>query len=251
VHLRVPTAGDDADVQAQAMALDILHEDSAILVLNKPAGLVMHPGAGNHSGTLQNGLLHHDPELGALPRAGIVHRLDKDTSGVLVVAKTFAAHKQLVADRAAGPVRRDYEAVACRVMTAGGRVDAPSGRHPVNRKRLAVRNDGRNAVTHYRLIRRYRAHTHIRCRLQTGRTHQIRLHLAHIRHALLGDSTYGQRLAVPKGASAIFADALRGFRRQALHARELGLNHPVTGQYNHWRAPLPPDFESLLQALAA
>src|SRR5699024_10890838 len=225
-------------------------EDEHILVLNKPAGLVMHPGAGNSHGTLQNGLLHHDATLAPLPRAGIVHRLDKDTSGILVVAKTFAAHKQLVAELRARTVKREYEAVACGVMTAGGRVDAAIGRHPVDRKRMAVRDSGRHAVTHYRVIQRYRAHTHISCRLETGRTHQIRVHLAHVRYPLLGDPVYGRRLALPRGSSDAFAAALRGFKRQALHARRLGLTHPASGEAMQWTAPLPDDFQALLQALA-
>lgn len=210
----------------------------------------MHPGAGNPDGTLQNGLLHHHPELAALPRAGIVHRLDKDTSGILVVAKTFAAHKQLVADLQARAVKREYEAVACGVITAGGHVDAAIGRHAVDRKRMTVRGDGRHAVTHYRVLQRFRAHTHVKCRLETGRTHQIRVHLAHVRHPLVGDPTYGRRLAIPKGAEPGLADTLRRFRRQALHARKLGLTHPGSGEVMHWQAPRPADFEALLQALA-
>ena len=251
VRLTVPSEPDDARVVAEPITLNIIHEDDAIIVLDKPAGLVMHPGAGNPDGTLQNALIHHDESLAALPRAGIVHRLDKDTSGILVVAKTFAAHAKLVADLAERTVKREYEAVAVGVMTAGGHVDAPIDRHPVDRKRMAVRDSGREAITHYRVIDRYRAHTHVRCRLETGRTHQIRVHLAHIRFPLLGDATYGRRLAVPRDSSEKFGDALRGFRRQALHARRLGLNHPVTGEYMSWSAPRPDDFEQLLAALAA
>src|SRR5699024_186760 len=183
--------------------------------------------------------------------AGSVHRLDKDTSGILVVAKTFAAHKQLVADLQARTVKREYEAVACGVMTAGGRVEAAIGRHPVDRKRMAVRESGRHAVTHYRVIDRYRAHTHISCRLETGRTHQIRVHMAHVHYPLFGDTTYGRRLAVPRGADAAFAATLRAFKRQALHARHLGLSHPASGAAMQWNVPLPDDFQSLLQALAA
>lgn len=249
VQLSAPVRSDNAPVEPQAMPLHIIHEDAAIVILDKPAGLVMHPGAGNPSGTLQNALLHHDPALAALPRAGIVHRLDKDTSGIIVVAKTFAAHKQLVANLQARAVTREYEAVVCGVMTAGGRVEAPLGRHRVDRKRMAVRDDGRRAVTHYRVIRRYRAHTHVRCRLETGRTHQIRVHMAHIHHPLLGDPVYGRRLAIPKGADPALARTLRDFKRQALHARTLGLNHPVSGRQTRWQAPRPADFDKLLQAL--
>ncbi|MES1948768.1 ribosomal large subunit pseudouridine synthase D [Salinisphaera sp. C84B14] len=251
VRLTVPSEPDDARVVAEPIGLNIIYEDEAIIVLDKPAGLVMHPGAGNPDGTLQNALIHHDESMAALPRAGIVHRLDKDTSGILVVARTFAAHAKLVADLAERTVKREYEAVAVGVMTAGGHVDAPIDRHPVDRKRMAVRDSGREAITHYRVIDRYRAHTHVRCRLETGRTHQIRVHLAHIRFPLLGDATYGRRLAVPRDSSDAFATALRGFRRQALHARRLGLTHPVTGEYMSWSAPRPDDFEQLLAALAA
>lgn len=249
VRLSVPAAAADERVEAQAMPLRIIYEDDAILVVDKPVGRVMHPGAGNQHGTLQNGLLHYAPALAALPRSGIVHRLDKDTSGILVVAKSFAAHKQLVADLQARTVEREYEAVVRGVMTAGGRVEAPIGRHPVDRKRMTVRNDGRPAVTHYRVIQRYRAHTHVRCQLETGRTHQIRVHMAHIRYPLVGDPVYGRRLAIPKAADEALAAALRGFKHQALHARRLGLTHPQTGQYMSWQAPRPADFEALLGAL--
>lgn len=251
VCLIVPVTPHDETVAPEPIALDIVHEDEAILVLNKPAGLVMHPGAGNPDGTLANALVEHNPALAALPRAGIVHRLDKDTSGILVVAKTFAAHHRLVADLAERTVKREYEAVAVGVMTAGGHVDAPIDRHPVDRKRMAVRDTGREAITHYRVITRYRAHTHIRCQLETGRTHQIRVHLAHLRYPLLGDPVYGRRLSLPKDSSDAFADALRGFRRQALHAATLGLTHPESGEDMQWSAPRPADFEALLAALAA
>lgn len=250
VLLSVPEHPDDDRVEPEHIPLNIVHEDEAILVLDKPAGLVMHPGAGNRRGTLQNGLLHHEPALAALPRSGIVHRLDKDTSGILVVAKTFAAHKQLVADLQSRTVKREYEAIVCGVMTAGGRIEAPIGRHPVDRKRMAVRDDGRHAATHYRVVQRYRGHTHIRCRLETGRTHQIRVHMAHIRYPLIGDPVYGQRLALPKGADEALANTLRSFKRQALHACKLGLNHPVTGEYMTWQAPYAPDFSNLLAVLA-
>lgn len=250
VCLSVPDAPHDTDVVAEDIELDILYEDDSILVLNKPAGLVMHPGAGNPNGTLQNALLAHDAALSALPRAGIVHRLDKDTSGVLVVARSFAAHNQLVADLAERTVKREYEAITVGVLTAGGHIEAPIDRHPVDRKKMAVRDGGRHAVTHYRVITRYRAHTHVRCRLETGRTHQIRVHLAHARYPLLGDPVYGRRLSVPKDSSDAFAGTLRGFKRQALHAATLGLRHPVTGEDMQWHAPRPRDLETLLNALA-
>jgi len=251
VRLSVPHEPDDARVQAEPIRLSIIYEDESILVVDKPAGLVMHPGAGNPDGTLQNALVHYDASMAALPRAGIVHRLDKDTSGILVVARTFAAHKQLVDDLAARTVKREYEAVAVGVMTAGGHINAPIDRHPVDRKRMAVRELGREAITHYRMIKRYRAHTHVRCALETGRTHQIRVHMAHIRYPLLGDATYGRRLALPKDSDDAFVGALRAFKRQALHARTLGLTHPATGEAMKWQARRPADFTALLAALAA
>lgn len=247
-----PVAGQ---VSAEPIALEVLHQDADLLVVNKPAGLVVHPGAGNPDGTLQNALLHHDPALAAVPRAGIVHRLDKGTSGLLVVARTLAAHKQLVAALAKRSITREYEAIVCGVLTAGGQVDAPIGRHPVDRKRMAVRPEpgrgARPALTHYRVLQRFAAHSHIRAQLASGRTHQIRVHMQHIRHPLVGDPVYGGRLAIPAGASADLDRALRGFRRQALHAKRLGLVHPITGAPHSWSAPPPADFEALLAALAS
>ena len=240
---------DETRAEAQPIRLGILHEDEEILVLDKPPGLVVHPGAGNPAGTLVNALLHHRPELRALPRAGIVHRLDKDTSGVMVVACTPGAHAALVRQLEERSVKREYETVCLGVMTGGGTVNAPIGRHPVDRVRMAVREGGRVAVTHYRLIERFRGHTHLLCRLETGRTHQIRVHLAHIRHPIVGDPVYGGRLAIPAGASQALAAALRGFRRQALHAVRLELVHPGRTEPVHFEAPLPADFEALLAAL--
>lgn len=236
-------------VEPEPVPLTVVHEDQAILVLDKPAGLVMHPGAGNASGTLQHGLLYHYPALAALPRSGIVHRLDKDTSGLLVVARTHAAHKHLVAALAARAVTREYEAVVYGAMVAGGRVEAAIGRHAVDRKRMAVRDDGRPALTHYRVLERFPAHTHVLLKLESGRTHQIRVHMNHIRHPLVGDPVYGRRLAIPAGADEQFAAVLRGFRRQALHARRLGVDHPVTGQRMQWQSSAPDDFQTLVAAL--
>ncbi|MGH8529302.1 MAG: 23S rRNA pseudouridine(1911/1915/1917) synthase RluD, partial [Nevskiales bacterium] len=216
---------------AQAIPLEIVYEDSAILVINKPAGLVVHPGAGNPAGTLLNALLHHAPELAKLPRAGIVHRLDKDTSGLLVVARKLEVHAALVGAMQARLVEREYEAVVCGVMTAGGTVDAAIGRHPQDRKRMTVRaNSGRGeraAVTHYRVLERFRAHTYVRVKLETGRTHQIRVHFQHIRFPIVGDPVYGRRLALPPRARPELEAVLRAFRRQALHARRLALSHPL------------------------
>jgi 23S rRNA pseudouridine1911/1915/1917 synthase len=236
-------------VAAQPLALDIVHEDGALIVINKPPGLVVHPGAGNREGTLQNALLHHDPALEAVPRAGLVHRLDKDTSGLLVVARTLAAHTDLVRQLQERRIGRMYEALCVGVLTAGGTVDKPIGRHRTDRVRMAVREDGREAITHYRVIERFRAHSYLRVELQTGRTHQIRVHLAHLKHPLIGDSKYGGRLLLPRGATERLVEALRAFRRQALHAARLRLTHPGTGQEMEWSAPLPADMRSLLEAL--
>ncbi|HEX7047861.1 MAG TPA: 23S rRNA pseudouridine(1911/1915/1917) synthase RluD [Gammaproteobacteria bacterium] len=236
----------------QEIPLDVVFEDEALLVINKPPGLVVHPGAGNPDTTLQNALLHHAPALVNIPRAGIVHRLDKETSGLLVIAKTLPAHTALVAALAHRTIKREYEAVSGGVMTAGGMIDAPIGRHPVDRKRMAVRDrGGREAVTHYRVIRRFRAHTHVAVQLETGRTHQIRVHLAHVRHPVVGDPVYGRRLALPKNPSPELIETLRGFRRQALHARRLSFTHPIDERELVFEAPLPADMQSLLAALNA
>ena len=235
--------------EPEPMALDIVHEDEHLLVVNKPAGLVVHPGAGNAAGTLMNGLLHHVPGLEELPRAGIIHRLDKDTSGLLLVAKTLPAHTALVRLLADREISRQYRAVCNGVLTGGGTIDAPIGRHATDRKRMCVRDDGRPAVTHYTVIERFAAHTYINVRLETGRTHQIRVHFAYRRHALTGDPVYGGRLSLPKGASDTLVAVLRGFRRQALHAAKIGFEHPETGVPVALEAPLPADFVELLDAL--
>lgn len=237
-------------LKPEAIPLDIIFEDEHLLIINKPAGMVVHPGAGNPDNTLQNALLHHAPELANVPRAGIVHRLDKETSGLLVIAKTLAAHTKLVAALSQRDISREYEAVCVGVMTAGGTIDAAIGRHPVDRKRQAIReNGGRDAVTHYRVIKRFRAHTHVAVKLETGRTHQIRVHFAHIRYPLVGDPVYGRRLVLPKAADPDTRSVLQGFRRQALHARRLGLEHPVTGEALEFEAPLPDDMQQLLATL--
>lgn len=237
-------------VEPQSIALDIVHQDQHVLVLNKPAGLVVHPGAGNATGTLQNALLHFDPELVTLPRGGIVHRLDKDTSGLLVIARTLEAHTALVRALEVHDVEREYEAVCVGVMTAGGTIDAPVGRHPIDRLRQAIRSDGRESVTHYRVIHRYRGHTHVRLQLETGRTHQIRVHMAHIKYPLVGDRVYGGRLLLPKGASPELIEEIRGFKRQALHAARLKFEHPVSGKPIECTAAVPADMRALLDALA-
>lgn len=237
--------------EAEAIPLSIVFEDAYLIVINKPAGLVVHPAAGNPAGTLVNALLHHEPALSTIPRAGVVHRLDKDTSGLLVVAKTLPVQKSLVEQLQARRLLREYEAVVTGVMTAGGMVEAPIGRHPVHRKRMAVIPNGKPAVTHYRVVERFRAHSRIRCRLETGRTHQIRVHMAHIHYPLVGDPVYGGRLRLPKDCSEALATTLREFRRQALHAARLGLIHPQSGKAMEWNASLPADMEQLLAALRA
>ena len=235
----------------EAIALDVLYEDEHLIIVNKPVGLVVHPGAGNPAGTLVNALLHHDPTLNVLPRAGIVHRLDKDTSGALIVARTLPAHTALVAQLAARDIHRQYEAIVVGPIIAGGTVDAPLDRHPVDRLRRAVIEDGKPAITHYRVRERYRAHTRIECVLETGRTHQIRVHMAHIRHPLIGDPLYGGSLRLPKAASEELIAALRGFRRQALHAEKVELAHPIHGNLLQAIAPTPPDLLALAATLRA
>jgi 23S rRNA pseudouridine1911/1915/1917 synthase len=242
-------AGDEP--RAEAIPLEVVHEDTHVLVVNKPAGLVVHPGAGNPAGTLENGLLAHDPALAGLPRSGILHRLDKDTSGLLIVARTPEAHTHLVRALEAREISREYRAVCLGAMTGGGVVDADIGRHPTQRTRMSVTDfGGRAAVTHYRVLARFPHHTWVAVRLETGRTHQIRVHLAHIRHPIVGDPEYGGRLVIPAGASPELAAALRGFRRQALHAFRLRFAHPLTGAMLDLAAPLPADFRGLLAALA-
>jgi len=246
VELEAEVASAPEDI-----ALDIVHQDEHLLVLNKPAGLVVHPGAGNPGGTVLNALLFHDPALAELPRAGIVHRLDKDTSGLMVVARTLPASTALVDLLSRHEVERQYEAVVMGTMVAGGTVDEPIGRSLGDRLRQAVRDeeDGKRAVTHYRLRERFRAHTLVQCQLETGRTHQIRVHMAHIQHPLVGDPLYGGGLKLPKGASEPLITALRGFRRQALHAEKLSFVHPATGETMTFTTPRPPDMEALIDAL--
>jgi len=239
------------ELAPESIALDIRYEDAEVLVINKPAGLVVHPGAGQPGGTLQNALLHHDARLAEIPRAGIVHRLDKDTSGLMVVARTLRAHTALVEQLQARAVHRQYEAVAFGAMIAGGKVDAPVGRHPHDRVKQAVveEDSGRAAVTHYRVRERFRAHTLVECRLETGRTHQIRVHMAHIRHPLVGDAVYGSRLKLPKAATPELVEALRTFRRQALHAEKLEFEHPKTRKPVSVIAERPADLEQLVRTL--
>ncbi|MDP2639779.1 MAG: 23S rRNA pseudouridine(1911/1915/1917) synthase RluD [Betaproteobacteria bacterium] len=244
VSLALQAEARDAAQQAEAIALEIVHEDAALLVLNKPAGLVVHPGSGNWQGTLLNGLLHHHPPLAAIPRAGIVHRLDKDTSGLLVVAKTLEAQTDLVRQLQARTVVRQYLALAHGVVARDGSVDAPIGRHQTQRTRMAVTEHGRAARTHYRVLERYANATLLECSLDTGRTHQIRVHLQSIGHPLVGDPVYRAGRGAAPGP-------LASFKRQALHAYRLGLVHPLSGAAMQWEAPLPADLRALLGDLAA
>ncbi|MGP9833699.1 23S rRNA pseudouridine(1911/1915/1917) synthase RluD [Marinobacter sp. NSM] len=235
--------------EAEPISLDIVYEDEHLLVINKPAGLVVHPAAGHADGTLVNALLNHAPEVENLPRAGIVHRLDKDTSGIMVVARSLIAHTSLVDQLQTRTMGREYEAVVVGSLTGGATVDAPIGRHPQDRKRMAVVPSGKPAVTHYRLLERFAAHTHIQCKLESGRTHQIRVHMTHVRHPLVGDPAYGGRLRLPKGTTEELRQALAAFSRQALHARRLTLEHPETCETLSWEVPLPEDMVQLIEAL--
>ena len=244
-----PAPEPDDPCRAQAIPLRIVHEDEHLLVIDKPAGLVVHPAAGHPDGTLQNALLHHDPALAALPRCGIVHRLDKDTSGLMVVARSLLAHRRLVEQLARRDVHREYRALVTGELVGGGRIDAPIGRHPVRRTAMAVVASGRPAITDYRILARYRGHTLVAAVLQTGRTHQIRVHMAHIRHPLIGDPLYGPRPRPPRQAAPELVRALQTFPRQALHALRLGLTHPAGGEPMHWEVPMAADLAMLLALL--
>lgn len=239
----------DRTVTAEAIALRIVYEDEAFLVVDKPAGMVVHPGAGNGAHTLQNALLAHDAALALVPRAGLIHRLDKDTSGLLIVARTPETHHVLVRMLQDRAITRSYLALCLGRPTAGGTIDEPIGRHRSQRTRMTVRSDGREAVTHYRIEERFRGHTLLRVQLETGRTHQIRLHLAHQKYPIAGDPVYGGRFAQPRDASENLVVTLRAFKRQALHAASLGLNHPRTAKRLSLQAPVPGDFRQLLLAL--
>ncbi|HLS84481.1 MAG TPA: 23S rRNA pseudouridine(1911/1915/1917) synthase RluD [Arenimonas sp.] len=242
----------ETGAEPEPIPLAVQFQDEDVIVLDKPAGLVVHPGAGNPRGTLVNALLHHDPRLAELPRAGIVHRLDKDTSGLMVVARSLRAHTSLVEQLSGREVHRQYLAVVQGSMVAGNTVDAPIGRHPTDRIRMAVlREGGREAVTHYRVREKFRAHTLVECRLETGRTHQIRVHMAHVRHPLVGDPLYGGAFRLPKAASDALVAALQGFRRQALHAEKLAFRHPASGETLSFETPMPADMQALVQALRA
>ena len=243
-------APEENAFKAQDIALDIVHEDEHILVINKPAGLVVHPAAGNWDGTLLNAVLHHAPQLQEVPRAGIVHRLDKDTSGLLVVAKTIPVQTALVRQLQARSVKREYRALVWGQIWRNGRVNEPVGRHPHSRTRMAVVRGGKPAVTHYEVLERFAVHTYLRCMLETGRTHQIRVHMQHLKAPLVGDPVYGMRGILPlRAMTQALSEAVQNFGRQALHAVRLGLLHPATGEAMEWQAELPVDMKALLEAM--
>jgi len=238
--------------QAENIPLDIVYEDDSLLLINKPVGLVVHPAAGNRNGTLLNALLYHCPELINVPRAGIVHRLDKDTSGLLVVAKTLTAQTHLVKQLQNRAFEREYEAIVMGEMIAGGKVDKAIGRHPVHRVKMAVMKNpdsGKEAITHYRIKQRYKAYTGLQLKLETGRTHQIRVHLAHLSYPIVGDQVYGGRLRLPPDCDQELKQFLKEFKRQALHARKLGLVHPESRQWLEWEVAVPEDMATLKQLL--
>ena len=238
------------DHQPEDIPLDIVFEDDDIIVINKPAGLVVHPAVGHRTGTLMNAILFHCPESAHIPRAGIVHRLDKETTGLMVVAKTLAAQTELVAQLQDRSMGREYEAVTIGIMTGGGTVNEPIGRHPQNRQKMAVEPlNGKDAVTHYRLLQRFKNHTHIRLKLETGRTHQIRVHMSHIQFPLLGDPQYAGRMKMPKACIPELREELQNFRRQALHAKRLELSHPISGEFMEWEVDLPDDMKQLIELL--
>ena len=248
VELKVVLSSENV-WEAENIPLDIVYEDEHLLVINKPANMVVHPAAGNFNGTMLNALLHHAPELEAIPRAGIVHRLDKETSGLLVVARTLTSQKLLVEQLQARTFLREYDAIIRGSVTAGSTITQPIGRHPIHRKRMAVSDKGKPAITHYRINERYRLHTKLTVKLETGRTHQIRVHMAYINHPLLGDPVYGGRFKIPAASDDGFVEALKSFKRQALHARHLGLIHPATNEFIEWEVEVPQDMIDLENVL--
>ena len=250
IHIIPQAAPEENAFKPEAIALDLVHEDAHILVVNKPAGLVVHPAAGNWEGTLLNAVLHHAPQLNEVPRAGIVHRLDKDTSGLLVVAKTVTAQTALVRQLQARSVKREYRAIVWGQIWRNGSVNEPVGRHPHSRTRMAVVRGGKSAVTHYEVLERFAVHTYVRCLLETGRTHQIRVHMQHLKAPLVGDPVYGMRGILPlRAMTPVLSEAVQNFGRQALHAVRLGLLHPATGEPMEWQIELPADMKGMLEAM--
>lgn len=249
LQLTVQTIESDANCEAEDIPLDIVYQDDDIIVINKPADFVVHPAAGHYSGTVQNALLHYDESLASVPRAGIVHRLDKDTTGLMVVARNLSSHKYLVEQIQQHDVIREYQAVVHGVMTGGGMVNQKIGRHPHDRIKMAVTDHGREAVTHYRLLERFREHSHIKLQLETGRTHQIRVHMNFLRHPVVGDPVYAGRHRIPAGAQQELVDYLQQFKRQALHAWKLRFAHPQHGNEVSFEAPLADDIQQLISLL--
>ncbi|MDT8281964.1 MAG: 23S rRNA pseudouridine(1911/1915/1917) synthase RluD [Gammaproteobacteria bacterium] len=249
LQLSVQDIESEQSCEAENIPLDIVHQDEDIIVINKPAGIIVHPAAGHYSGTVQNALLYFDESLAAVPRAGIVHRIDKDTTGLMVVARNLCSHKYLVDQIQKHEIVREYQAVVYGVLTGGGMVDQPIGRHPHDRIKMAVRENGREAVSHYRLLQRFREHSHIKVQLETGRTHQIRVHMSFLRHPIVGDPVYAGRHRVPAGAQAELLDFLQAFKRQALHAWKLSFVHPASGEDVSYEAPLPDDMQQLIHLL--
>jgi 23S rRNA pseudouridine1911/1915/1917 synthase len=249
VRVRMSVAAPPMAAQPEAIELNLAHQDKDVFVVDKPAGLVVHPGAGNPRHTLQNALLALDPALSRLPRAGLIHRLDKDTSGLLVIARNETAQTSLSRQLMARTMSREYLALCVGVMVSGGTIDAPIGRNRSDRLRMAVRESGRPAVTHYRVLERFRAHTYLSVKLETGRTHQIRLHMSHLKYPIVGDPVYGGRFGRPRGADAALIDALRLFKRQALHAATLAFDHPRSGKRLTLQSPVPADLTHLLAVL--
>jgi 23S rRNA pseudouridine1911/1915/1917 synthase len=248
-HIAIEVVATEVTSEPEDIALDIVYEDEALLVVNKPMGLVVHPGAGNLDGTLLNALLFYCPSLDAVPRAGIVHRLDKDTTGLLVVAKTLESQHRLVQQLQDRSVKRIYEAVVYGTFDGPGRVDAPIGRHPSQRTKMTVRKDGKEAMTRFRVLKQFGEHTRLEVSLETGRTHQIRVHMQHIHRSLIGDKTYGGGYKIPRNGHPALLEALQLFPRPALHARELSLQHPLSDEGCHWSVPIPADLEGLLASL--
>ena len=236
--------------EPQPLDIDIIYEDNAIIVINKPAGLVTHPGAGNPDNTLVNALLYHHPALEQLPRAGIVHRLDKDTTGLMIIAKTLQSHQFLVQAIQQRCVKREYVAIAQGNFIAGGTLNYPIGRHPIQRTKMAVNPAGKHATTHYKILEHFKHHSHLHITLETGRTHQIRVHFSHIKHPLVGDPTYGNKRNTIKPCNESLRKAINGFNRQALHATRLTLQeHPESKKTISWEIPPPKDFQNLLEQL--